>query len=230
MSLENGYCFCANEWFLNPALKNELPLLLLISTLSAKLGYCFADNSYFAEHLRMDETTISKKLSKLQKLGLLTITYEKRGCEVVKREIRLVKLCVNMHEMPTDDCSECQPTIGENANRTYNKINNNIINNNNISITRVKTRQARTFTPPTLEEWLEYARKNELKEDRLTSAYRAYEVAEWHDSYGKPIRNWKQKMLQVWCKDENKDPDAWLNMGPKSYEEAVAEAKAKGLM
>ena len=39
----------------------------------------------------------------------------------------------------------------------------------------------------------------------MEEAYEAYEVAGWHDTQGKPILNWKQKILNVWCKDENRE-------------------------
>jgi hypothetical protein len=30
-----------------------------------------------------------------------------------------------------------------------------------------------------------------------------YEAADWHDSHGKPVRSWKQKMLSTWLKSGN---------------------------
>lgn len=61
------------------------------------------------------------------------------------------------------------------------------------------------FAPPTLDEWLEYSTEKGLKLKKMEEAYEAYEVAGWHDSQGKPILNWKQKILNVWCKDENRE-------------------------
>lgn len=37
------------------------------------------------------------------------------------------------------------------------------------------------------------------------NAYDGYAAADWHDSKGKQIKNWRQKMLHVWFRDENKD-------------------------
>lgn len=61
------------------------------------------------------------------------------------------------------------------------------------------------FSPPTLDEWLEYSAEKGLKLKKMEEAYEAYEVAGWHDTQGKPILNWKQKILNVWCKDENRE-------------------------
>ena len=40
--MENGYSICFNEWALDQTIKNELGLLLIISSLSAEKGYCYA--------------------------------------------------------------------------------------------------------------------------------------------------------------------------------------------
>lgn len=65
--------------------------------------------------------------------------------------------------------------------------------------------QKKKFFPPTLDEWLEYSAEKGLKLKKMEEAYEAYEVAGWHDTQGKPILNWKQKILNVWCKDENRE-------------------------
>lgn len=55
------------------------------------------------------------------------------------------------------------------------------------------------FVPPTIDEWLEYCREKNLDMAKMRNAYESYVVADWHDSQGNPIRNWKQKILQVWA-------------------------------
>ena len=40
----NGYAICFNDWALDKSIKNELGLLLIISSLCAKEGYCYATN------------------------------------------------------------------------------------------------------------------------------------------------------------------------------------------
>ena len=67
-----------------------------------------------------------------------------------------------------------------------------------------KTKKS-TFTPPTLEEWLDFCTEKGLKQQRMTEAYEGYECAGWKDSRGNQIKNWKQKILNVWCKDENRE-------------------------
>lgn len=115
--MKDGYSICFNEWALDKSIKNELGLLLIISSLTAEKGYCYASNGYLAKQFDTNEITISRKLGILKRKGYITIEYEKRGYEVVGRKIRLTK-------MLTDGYQNCKPTL--NKNDKYNIISNNI--------------------------------------------------------------------------------------------------------
>ena len=45
------------------------------------------------------------------------------------------------------------------------------------------------------------------RQDAAERAFEYYNTAQWKDSSGKQVKNWKQKMLAVWMKDENKATD-----------------------
>ena len=120
--MNNGYAICFNEWALDKEIKNELGLLLIISSLTAEKGYCYASNKYLSELFEVPEETISRKLKILKEKGYITIQYEKCGCEVKNRYIRLTKMLI-------DDYQKCQSTINKNVKE--NNISNNIISNNN---------------------------------------------------------------------------------------------------
>lgn len=124
MTNKNGYAICFNEWLFDKDIKSELNLLLLISSLCAEKGYCWATNEYFSELFKIDTVSISRKIKKLEDLGHVKIVYEKRGCEIVKREIRLTK-------MLTEDIQKNQSTINKNV-KDNNTINNNTIINNSL--------------------------------------------------------------------------------------------------
>ena len=67
--MENGYSLCFNEWALDKDIKNELGLLLIVSSLTAEKGYCYASNKYLGELFNEPEPTISRKLNKLANKG-----------------------------------------------------------------------------------------------------------------------------------------------------------------
>jgi hypothetical protein len=68
----------------------------------------------------------------------------------------------------------------------------------------VKDIKKNTYTPPTLELVKLYFIENGYSETSANKAYEYYNSANWHDSNGKQVKNWKQKMQGVWFKDENK--------------------------
>lgn len=119
--MKNGYAICFNEWVLDNNIKNELRLLLIISSLCAEKGYCYASNEYLANIFEETEETISRKIKKLEDFKYITIEYEKKGCEVISRKLRLTKISIH-------DYQKYQSTIDKNVKE--NNINN--INNMNI--------------------------------------------------------------------------------------------------
>jgi uncharacterized protein YdaU (DUF1376 family) len=71
----------------------------------------------------------------------------------------------------------------ENANENINRIKNKI--------------------KPTLSEVEDYFLEKGSTTEQAKKAFDYYEVADWHDAKGKPVKNWKQKMLSVWINNSN---------------------------
>lgn len=120
--IEDGYSICFNQWALDPRIKNEIQILLIISSLVAKTGVCFARNKYFADLFGEHEKGISRKIKKLADLGYIQITYTKRGCEVKERQIRVTKLLL-------DDPQNCYSTGNKIVEGNINIFKNNIFKN-----------------------------------------------------------------------------------------------------
>lgn len=185
--MENGYSICLNKWALDKNIKNELGLLLIISSLCAEKGYCFASNQYLAEMFDTLEVTISRKIKILVDKGYLDVEYEKHGCEIKGRKIRLAKMLIH-------DYQKCKSTISKNAkDNNTSSINITSINNN-----REGTSQKR-FIKPTIEEIQEYCikRKNNINAE---SFYDFYESKNWYVGKNKMV-DWKAS-VRTW---ENRD-------------------------
>jgi hypothetical protein len=58
---------------------------------------------------------------------------------------------------------------------------------------------------PSQQEVIDYFTSNGYRADVASNAFHYYQDANWRDSRGKAVMNWKQKMRGVWFKDENKD-------------------------
>jgi hypothetical protein len=62
---------------------------------------------------------------------------------------------------------------------------------------------SKKFVKPELSEVKNYFSENGYSEEAAETAYKYYDTANWIDSQGNHVRNWKQKMIAVWFKPEN---------------------------
>ena len=146
--LNNGYAICPNSWIFDKRVQKMLPLLLLISSLSAKEGYCYASNQYLAEKFGTTPETISRQITKLKECGYIETQDDKFGAVVTNRKIRLIAL-ENLNQPPLTKTSMAndesinavdeningryqnnQPPIDKNVNR-INRLNNTSFKNTN---------------------------------------------------------------------------------------------------
>ena len=65
--------------------------------------------------------------------------------------------------------------------------------------------KSRNFIPPLVDDVVLYFKEKGYSQEVARRAFEYYSTADWKDSKGNQVRNWKQKMLAVWFKDENKE-------------------------
>lgn len=78
------------------------------------------------------------------------------------------------------------------------------------TITINENKKRNVFKKPNIEEVKQYFDANNYSEDAAIKAFNYYDTANWHDSKGNKVKNWKQKMQAVWFKDENKKKPAFI--------------------
>jgi hypothetical protein len=66
-----------------------------------------------------------------------------------------------------------------------------------------RKREVIPFIPPELFEFENYFLENGFPKELAYRAFKGYSEADWHDSHGNPVRNWKQKCQYVWFRPEN---------------------------
>jgi SOS-response transcriptional repressor LexA len=169
-------------------------LLGLISSLSNLKGYCFASNEYLADLLDVSKTTVSQAISDLETKGYLgRIIYRNDKKEIEQRILTIIMDRKN--DIPISENHNTLPLkndipISENR-KENNKINNNINNKYNKGV------------KPTLSQVEDFFLEKGSTTEQAKKAFDYYEVADWHDAKGKPVKNWKQKMLSVWINNSN---------------------------
>lgn len=224
--MREGYSICLNEWALDKDIKNELGLLLIISSLTAEKGYCYASNEFLAEMFNTDTTQISKKIAKLVKKGYLIVDYKKRGTEIISREIRLSK-------MTTDHCQKRQPTDVKNDKENIISIKNNICSSdeerdNQISLSgnekTEETKQEMSDEEKFEELWKIYPRKQGKNE-----AFRHYRSWLKGKEYcGQRLKLTPRQMWFAICKyrdylRENKVDKNYIQMGSTFFNSTIHE-------
>lgn len=206
--MNNGYGICLNEWLEDERIKNELRLLIKISSLTAETGVCFAGNEYFANYFKSNHDTISRQVNKLCKLGYVKIDYKRRGAEIIKREIRLAKISF----------VERQKSHSTNVE---NVVDNNTSTNNKESKGAIAPKQ--TFISPTLEDINTYIKESGLYVD-ANKFFKYYSASNWKDNRGRAVKNWKLKLI-TWDKNTDTKNQSKTTLQDLPIEERIIEAE-----
>jgi hypothetical protein len=99
-----------------------------------------------------------------------------------------------------------------------NKNDKNYKNDKNIKKEKEKKTKKPVFSPPTIEQTIQFFTENGYTEVSARKAHAFYEDGEWFDSRGNKVMNWKQKMRGVWFKEENRAVnDKHNNFKEKEY-------------
>lgn len=64
-------------------------------------------------------------------------------------------------------------------------------------------KKKKSFSPPPLDEVVQYFLENWYSQESAEKAWKYYDVGKRKDSKGNNVKNWKQKMISVWFKEEN---------------------------
>lgn len=117
----------------------------------------------------------------------------------------------------------------KNPNETQNDFGENLAIAIDVDVAndieKEKKRTKKKFVPPTLEEVEAYCRErgNNVNAKKF---YDGYSVAGWKDSEGKPVLNWKQKIIQVWERDGKKSSSEQRSETPVKYYHAEDDSDA----
>lgn len=101
-----------------------------------------------------------------------------------------------------------------------------------------KEKEKQVFQAPTFFEVESFFLEKGFTSELAKRAYDYYNVANWKDSKGNQVKNWKQKMLSVWLTEKNKNQDdgtkpkltraqEQIRAGRENYERIIREAAAR---
>lgn len=93
----------------------------------------------------------------------------------------------------------------EKSRTTIPKIKNSSTNSEKSGLKK------KSFIPPDIGEVIEYFINNGYTRQAARRAYDHYSLADWHDTNGHQVLNWKQKIHTVWFTEENKVGNEKIN-------------------
>ena len=160
--------------------------------MTKKEGYCWASNNYFADVFSVSPQAISKWIKALSDKGYISIEYERKGNQIMRRKI---------YPEVSTKVDRVSTKVDEGINKSligYQqkfKENNTSINNTSMNNTSKSVR----FVPPTAEEVRAYCkeRKNNVDPEHFIAHY---ESNGWKVGRN-PMKSWKSSVI-TWEKNE----------------------------
>jgi hypothetical protein len=134
--------------------------------------------------------TLRTCLSKLERTG-----------EIARKstsKFSIITICNYDEYQNKQEATDKQVTSNRQASDKQVTTNNNDNNDNN------ENNVCEEGAPPTLEEVKKYFKDCGYRDGNAKKAWLSYEAANWHDSKGHKIRNWKQKIAQVWFEEKDR--------------------------
>lgn len=158
-----------------------------ITALCNEKGYCWASNDYFSQLYGKSRITVSRWISELIQKGYI-------NSEISKEDGNMRMLTPLLSKMIIPIIKNDNTPIIKNDKQNNTIINNTLNNNSYIYSSNSRDKNKKKFLPPTIEEVREYAKSRNSNVD-VQKFYDYYSVAKWHDKDGKPVKNWKQRLI-----------------------------------
>ena len=170
----------------------EKCFLTEINSLDNEERGCFALNEHFAEFFNLSKNRCSEVIKSLQDKGYIDVNYKYDGKKIIKRTIRVKdKYFTPSIFRQTPSENRQSPSISRQT-PSENLVDRITVENNNLVYI-----YEQIFVPPKLDEVEAYCkeRNNNVDAKRFFDYYSA---GNWKDKAGKPVKNWKQKMIANW--------------------------------
>ena len=159
-------------------------------------GFSQADNQvfngslqYLADWTSTSKQTVITSLKSLIEKGYITKT---------EKNVNGVKFCEYYSNILNGVVKKIEQGYSNNLNEGSQNFLPNNISDNNTDTNKYNNR----FKRPTLEEVQAYCKERNNNVD-AKAFYDYYNEGDWKDAKGKPVRNWKQKVITWERKDNN---------------------------
>ena len=183
------------RWVIMKSGKGEIEIEILPGQ------FVFGRNSA-AKQLNMKPSTVRNRMEKLKNMLNVDIK-EDRQYSIIS----IMNWGTYQPSITKEDSEEDSRRTIKGQSKDTNK---NVEKEKNVEKTDIPPKspkakkEKKKFIPPTKEDVIKYFIENEYDGNKGAEAFEFYACADWFDSRGNKVKNWKQKMRGVWFKDDNK--------------------------
>jgi len=183
------------RWVIMKSGKGEIEIEILPGQ------FVFGRNSA-AKQLNMKPSTVRNRMEKLKNMLNVDIKEDRQYSIISIMNWETYQPSTTKEDSEEDNrrTTKGQP---KDTNKNVEKEKN--VEKTDITPTPLKPKkEKKKFIPPTKEDVIKYFIENEYDGNKGAEAFEFYACADWFDSRGNKVKNWKQKMRGVWFKDDNK--------------------------
>lgn len=190
--------------------EQELVYYIIVVMLSYTKGYCFMSNRTLGAIRGKSIRTMQRIIDGLKTKGYVQVKVyvddegNRHRNIIPTKHVKLVmghvKFDVGGVMSDVGGMTDLSPTPCQNWQHNNNKMNNSKMNKSanadlrNSTPSQQSKAKRKKFVPPSLDEVEQYVEEKGLAID-ASRFFDFYTAGEWHDSGGKPVKNWKQKAL-----------------------------------
>jgi hypothetical protein len=182
------------KWWLDILLSanyKDNKVLIKGTLYDCKRGQCVKSTHTWAKEWRTTRNTVAAFLKLLKNDAMIEL-------ETLQNTTRITVCNYDSYNTMLTTSSP-QPEPQPKPHPHHNLSTNNKDNKDNKG-----KQEKKIFIPPTLFEVENFFFENGYSKHSAKIAFDYYDVSNWQDSKGNKVRNWKQKMIAVWFKPENK--------------------------
>lgn len=163
-------------------------------------GWCYASKIHLSEEIGLTKQGILKMIERLISSGFIKKQDKTKFLRTTN------KWNIVYFEDGKLSSSSGKQSLPENGKQSLPNNNTIIIDSNNKLELDFPTvvKKKKSLDPPTKDDVIKYFLSKGYNKEIAEKFWDGYDVADWKDSQGNKVKNWKQKAIHVWFKPEHK--------------------------
>ena len=205
--IQQGYGIIQREIMRSDVSVYSKAVYCLLVSYAGEKESCFPSLKTMCDDLQISKPTVIKSLKELIKIGFLvadrTRTVMGDFANNVYYPMYILQNDMVVNKVDNGEQLQLLPVVNE-VDTKNNSLKKGLSKDKPVKQTGLKSKKEKKFIPPTPQEVIDYFKQKGYTAEAAKRAHEYYDCADWKDAKGQPVLSWKQKMISVWFKEENK--------------------------